>query len=102
MSTYFQHKVLTEIHGGQPSYESLQALSTELKANAKSSVPSTLGGGQHGHLSLILLNACYIPLPHAIPWVTPGNLGPLSVPPVAGTGPKIEAACLCCQQSLML
>ena len=50
--TFFQHKVLTKVHG-QPSYESLQILSTELKANA-ASVPSTLGGGLYGHLGLVL------------------------------------------------
>jgi hypothetical protein len=87
--TYFQHKVLTKIHG-QPSYECFQNVSTELKANA-TSVTSTLGGGQNGHLGLLLSNARYIILPHAIPWGTPGNPGPF-VPPVAGTGPQIEAA----------
>ena len=86
--TYFQHKLLTKIHG-QPSYESLQTVSTELKANA-SLVPSTLGGGQHGHLGLLLSVARYQPLPHTIPWVTPGNPGPFAPP--AGTGPQIEAA----------
>jgi hypothetical protein len=87
--TYFQHKVLTKIHG-PPSYKSLQNVSTELKANA-SSVPSTLGGGQNGHLGLLLSDAIYITVPLAIPWVTPGNPGPF-VPPVNGTGPQIEAA----------
>jgi hypothetical protein len=42
--TYFQHKMLKRIHG-QPTYETLQNLSTEIKANA-ALVPSTLGGGQ--------------------------------------------------------
>jgi hypothetical protein len=50
--TYFQHKVLTRIYG-KPIYETLQALATEIKANA-ALVPSTLGGGQYGHLGLIL------------------------------------------------
>jgi hypothetical protein len=86
--TYFQHKVLTKIHG-QPAYESLQNISTELKANA-SSVPSTLGGGLHGHLGLLLSDARYITLPHAILWTTPGNPGPF-VPPAAGTAAQIEA-----------
>jgi hypothetical protein len=90
VDTCFQHKLLTKIHG-QPSHESLQNVSTELKANA-SSVPSTLKGGQHGHLGLLLSDArCIITLPHAIPWATPGDPGPF-VPPVAGTGPQIEVA----------
>jgi hypothetical protein len=41
--TYFQHKVLTKVHG-KPTYETLQNLSTELKASNAGSVPSTLGG----------------------------------------------------------
>lgn len=87
--TYFQHKVLTRIHG-TPTYESLQVVLTELKANA-SSVPSTLGAGQHGHLGLILSAARYAALDHTLPWVTPGNPGPF-VPPANATGPQIEAA----------
>ena len=38
--TYFQHKLLTKIHG-KPTYPTLQVLHTELKANA-GSVPTTL------------------------------------------------------------
>jgi hypothetical protein len=87
--TYFQHKVLTKIHG-KPTYESLQNVSTELKANA-SSVPSTLGGGQNGHLGLLLSDARYITLAETVPWATPGNPGPFA-PPEAGTGPQIAAA----------
>ena len=49
--TYFQHKVLTRIHG-IPVYETLQLLTTEIKANA-ASVPTTLGGGHYGHLGLV-------------------------------------------------
>ena len=86
--TYFQHKMLTKIHG-KPTYESLQNVSTELKANA-SSVPSTLGGGGNGHLGLLLSNARYFTVAQAVLWTTPGNPGPF-VPP-AGTGPQIEAA----------
>jgi hypothetical protein len=88
--TYFQHKVLTKIHG-KPSYESLRNILTELKANA-SSVPSTLGGGQHGHLGLLLSDARYTALPHAIAWITPGNPGAFAPPPAPATGPQIEAA----------
>jgi hypothetical protein len=81
--TYFQHKVLTKIHG-EPTYESLQNISTELKANA-SSVPSTLGGGQNGHLGLLLSAARCNTLAHAVPWITPVNPG-VFVPPNPGTG----------------
>jgi hypothetical protein len=87
--TYFQHKLLTRIHG-KPTYESLQNGFTKLKANVRS-VPSTLGGRQHGHLGLLMSDACYTALAHTVLFVTPGNPGPF-VPPVAGTGPQIEAA----------
>jgi uncharacterized membrane protein YgcG len=87
--TYFQHKVLTQVHG-QPTYETLQTLSTEIKANA-ASVPSTLGGGHLGHLGLILSDARYATLPNTIPWISPVNPGPFD-PPAQGTAPQIEAA----------
>ena len=89
IDTYFQHKVLTRLHG-QPTYETLQTLVTEIKANA-ASVPSTIGGGNFGHLGLILSDARYATLANTIPWITPVNPGPF-VPPAAGTAPQIEAA----------
>ena len=87
--TYFQHKVLSKIPG-QPTYETLQNLATEVKANA-SSVPSTLGGGLYGHLGLIVSDEKYATLANSLPWVTPGNPGPFT-PPAGATGPQIEAA----------
>ena len=87
--TYFQHKVLTRLHG-QPTYETLQTLATEIKANA-ASVPSTLGGGHFGHLGLILSDARYATLATTIPWISPVNPGPFA-PPANGTAPQIEAA----------
>ena len=89
LDTYFQHKVLTKVVG-QPTYESLQLLSTEIKANA-SSVPSTLGGGLYGHLGLILSDERYATLAHSVPWVTPQNPGPFD-PPNPATAAQIEAA----------
>ena len=50
--TLFEYPELTPIHG-EPSYESLRVLYNQIKANARS-VHTTLGGGQHGHLGLIL------------------------------------------------
>ena len=87
--TYFQHKLLTKIHGA-PSYDSLQNLLIELKANA-GSVPTTLGGGHHGHLGLIVSPERYATLAHTIPWVNPVNPGAFT-PPAAGTAAQIEAA----------
>jgi hypothetical protein len=87
--TYFQHKVLTRVHG-QPTYDTLQTLSTEIKANA-ATVPSTLGGGSYGHLGLVLSADRYATLATAVPWISPANPGPF-VPPAAGTAAQIEAA----------
>lgn len=87
--TYFQHKVLTKIHG-KPTYASLKLLSTEITANA-ASVPSTLGGGFYGHLGLVLTPAKYASMPNAVPWESPVPPGPF-LPPANGTGPQIEAA----------
>jgi hypothetical protein len=86
--TYFQHKVLTPV-AGKPTYESLQNILNELKANA-SSVPSTLGGGQHGHLGLLISDTRYTALANTLHWVSPGNPGPFDPPD--STGPQIEAA----------
>jgi hypothetical protein len=87
--TYFQHTVLTKIQG-RPSYESLQLLAKQLKANA-ACVPSTLGGGIYGHLGLVISALKYSNLPGSLPWVTPAHPGPFA-PPVGATGPQIEAA----------
>ena len=43
---------------GEPNYESLKNLKDQLKANA-ASIPTTLGGGNHGYLGLILSPATY-------------------------------------------
>ena len=85
--TYFQHKVLTKVHG-KSTYETLQVLTTELKANA-GSVPSTLGGGSHVHLGFLLSDIRYATLQDTAPWVTPGNPGPFDPP--AGTAAFIGA-----------
>ena len=87
--TYFQHKVLTKVHG-KPTYEALRTLTTELKANA-GSVPTTIGGGLYGHLGLILTDIRYATLPGTVPWTTPLNPG-VFAPPAAGTAAQIDAA----------
>ena len=48
----FEHERLTPIVG-KPDYISLQRLKKQIKANAQE-VPSTLGGGNHGMLGLVL------------------------------------------------
>ena len=56
-NSYFKHPVLTKIHG-EPTYETLHHLKNELKANT-SSVPTTLGGENHGYQGTVLTPAEY-------------------------------------------
>ena len=49
---YFEFPILDKIHG-EPNYKSLKTLKKQLKANAQC-IPSELGGGNHGHLVLVL------------------------------------------------
>lgn len=55
--TVFAHHDLTRIHG-EPTFSALKLLTREVKANAMA-VHSTLGGGAHGHLGLVLSAAQY-------------------------------------------
>ena len=48
----FELPVIEKIHG-ESSYESLKNLKKQLKTNALS-LSSDLGGGEHGHLGLVL------------------------------------------------
>ena len=50
--SYLERPVLTKICG-EATYDTLHHLKDELKANT-SSVPTTLGGGNHGYIDMIL------------------------------------------------
>ena len=50
--THFEKAELTPIRG-EPTYETLEHLLKELKANVRN-VHSNLGGGAHGHLGLVI------------------------------------------------
>ena len=77
-SNYFEHATLTKIHG-EPTYDTLQRLHNELKSNA-TAVPTTLGGGAHGHLGLVVSPARYA-LVSNVPYVRPPPPGMLILPP---------------------
>ena len=72
IDTFFEFKELTKIHG-EPTYESLKELHNQLKANA-CTVPSNLGGGQHGHLGLVLSPTKYALISNT-PFVKPAHPG---------------------------
>ena len=74
---YFPHADVTKIHG-KPQFGTLHTLYTEIKANT-SSVPSALGGSQHGYLGLVLEPRAYQRV-SLTPFLTPANPGAL--PPI--------------------
>ena len=85
---YFQHKVLTRVHG-TPHFKSLNILLDEFKANS-SLVTFTLGGGIYSYLGRLIYDTRYTTL-SATAFVNPVNLGHFN-PPAQGTSAKIEAA----------
>ena len=80
-NTYFQHPSLTPVRG-EPTYESLTRMYREIKANANS-VPTTLGGGNNGHLGLVVSQETYQRIAPNTPFVRPVNPGVLGLLPNA-------------------
>eukprot|EP00957_Ditylum_brightwellii_P014101 1063665-Ditylum_brightwellii.AAC.1 len=60
-STVFEKPKLTHVHG-EPTMSSLLILQNEIRANAQS-VYTTLGGGMHGHLCLVITATDYAVIP---------------------------------------
>ena len=86
----FPNKVIK--HTGRPDYETLNNIKQALKHNF-TTVPCTLGGGNHGYLGAILTAAEYAT---ATPINTPPFADPLFpgaaiVIPPNSTGPQIVA-----------
>ena len=78
--TVFAHHDLTQIQG-EPTFSDLKLLTREIKANAMA-VHSTLGGGAHGHLGLVVAPAQYANI-SPTPFVRPVFPASLVIP--AGT-----------------
>ena len=74
---FFEFETLTPIRG-KPDFQSLTTLKNQIKANAQA-VPSTLGGGNHGLLGLVLTNAEYAVV-SAVPYLTEPYPGALQFP----------------------
>ena len=72
-STLFPHKTLPKVYG-EPTFKSIFDTHILLKQNA-SQVPSTLGGGGHGLLPLIMPHTEYVALTGAV-WIEPPHPGP--------------------------
>jgi len=75
---------------GKPSYLPIAALTQQCTENA-ASIPSTLGGGAHGHAGQVLSAAAYAALPGTTPFIIPANPGPTPIIPPGSTGPQIAA-----------
>ena len=71
-----------------PSYNTINYVHTLLKTNA-ASVPSQLGGDQHGPLSLVLDDALYLNLT-GTDFIKPPNFGTVSTIPTNSTRPQID------------
>jgi hypothetical protein len=74
---FFEYTDLDRIHG-EPNPENLLRFQKQLKANARS-VYSNLGGGQHGHLFLVLSDAAYALISNT-PFIRPTHPGTLVIP----------------------
>ena len=85
----FPHKALTPIVG-QPTPLALQRLRTEIIANAMS-VPSTRGGGDNGHLCLVLTDLEYANLSD-IPFEIPVHPGQAPMHAANATNAQITSA----------
>ena len=79
-SDFFEYENLTPIRG-EPDFESILKMKNEIKSNAQS-VPSTLGGGNHGLLGLVL-NPVEYTLVSNVPFVSEPYPGALTF--LAGT-----------------
>ena len=69
----FEHKTLDKILG-EPDARSLQKLFRQLRRNARS-LASTLGGGQYGHLFMVLSQEEWDTLPESTPVVPSADPG---------------------------
>ena len=68
----FPHPTIPTIEG-EPTYQTIKSMHNLLKSNA-ASVPTTLGGGAHGHLGLALAPALYLAVT-GVAFSTPAHPG---------------------------
>jgi len=83
-------ETVTKIHG-QPTNQDLTLLEQELIA-ILANIPTTLGGGGHGHAGIVMDPARYL-LTTGVPFVNPANPGtyPANVPNNAAQGVQARA-----------
>ena len=74
INSVFEYPVLSKITG-RPTYSSLKIIKDELKANS-GKVQCELGGGNNGHLGLVLSDVEYALVNPNDPYVRPAHPGP--------------------------
>eukprot|EP00978_Attheya_sp_CCMP212_P041797 scaffold244333_cov33-Attheya_sp.AAC.1 len=72
ITTDFPHPVLTKIHG-EPTRKALVKMHKSLCEN-EAAVTSNLGGGNHGHLALLMTDTAYFEETH-LAFIAPTNPG---------------------------
>ena len=85
----FPHVPLTKIHG-QPTNATFRTLRKEIYANARA-ISSQRGGGQHGHLGLVMADAEYVARFNAT-WDLPPHPGAQPNLPANPTAHQINEA----------
>ena len=70
---YFEYKELLKVHG-KPTLDKIIKVLRQLKRNAQR-IPTTLGGGNHCYLALLLSAADYINIPGTTAFNRPGTPG---------------------------
>ena len=84
--TGFPHPTVPHLDG-KPTYITIKKLHDLLKSNA-ASIPSTLGGGIHGHLGLVLDNTLYTTIA-GVALTAPASPGAYANIPVGSTNAQI-------------
>jgi hypothetical protein len=89
VTSQFPYPILTSLHHGEtkPNYASVKLLHRECNGNAMA-IDSTHGGGNHGHLAIVLPAAQFLAI-SGVAFDVPVHPGPLVPPPVAATAAQI-------------
>ena len=70
---YFEYKEISKVYG-KPTLDKIIQTWRQLKRNAQR-IPTALGGGKHGYLSLLLTPKDYYNIPGTAPLTCPIRLG---------------------------
>ena len=74
---------------GRPASQTLTELKQLLYENA-ATIPSNIGGGNHGHLGIIMPPAIFFIMAGGAAWIAPNNPGVAPAIPAGATGPQMQ------------